>query len=132
MDKTITKTLTGAVAATTLGLGVTTVYGDETAVLASSTTELKSVQKTDTGTEDKRNVVTQEQVKDAKDKLDSSIESVTEAQGEADQAQEGVNQAQGEVEQAQEGVKKAQQKKMMLHLKTLLIKNVLLLHLRNV
>lgn len=111
MDKTITKTLTGAVAATTLGLGVTTVYGDETAVLASSTTELKSVQKTDTGTEDKRNVVTQEQVKDAKDKLDSSIESVTEAQGEADQAQEGVNQAQGEVEQAQEGVKKAQQKK---------------------
>ena len=104
MDKTITKTLTGAVAATTLGLGVTTVYGDETAVLPSSTTELKSVRKTDTGTENKGNVVTQEQVKEAQDHLNSSIESVKHAQGEVDQAQ-------GEVDQAQEGVKKAQQKK---------------------
>ena len=109
MDKTITKTLTGAVAATALGLGVTTVYGDETAVLPSSTTELKSIQKT--GTENKGNVVTQEQVKQAQDNLNSSIESVKQAQGEVDQAQEGVNQAQGEVEQAQEVVKKAQQKK---------------------
>ena len=97
MDKTITKTLTGTVAAATLGLGVTTVYGDETAVLPSSTTELKSVQKTDTGTENKGNVVTQKQVKEAQDNLNSSIESV--------------NQAKGEVDQAQEGVKKAQQKK---------------------
>ena len=111
MDKTITKTLTGAVAATTLGLGVTTVYGDETAVLPSSTTELKSVQKTDIGKENKGNVVTQEQVKVAQDNLNSSIESVKQAQGEVDQAQEGVNQAQGEVDQAQEGVNQAQQKK---------------------
>ena len=101
MKKTVQLTVGGA-AVIGFGLASTIGHADETPVVTAPT-ELQSFTSEASGI-----IVTQEQVKDAKNKLDTSTQAVDEAQAKKDRAQSEKDEAQSEKDNAQSEVDKAQ------------------------
>lgn len=101
MKKTVQLTVGGA-AVIGFGLVSTIGHADETPVVTAPT-ELQSFTSEASGI-----IVTQEQVKDAKNKLDTSIQAVDEAQAKKDRAQSDKDKAQFEKGKAQSEVDEAQ------------------------
>ena len=101
MKKAVQLTVGGA-AAIGFGLASTIGHADETPVVTAPT-ELQSFTSEASGI-----IVTQEQVKDAKNKLDTSTQAVDEAQAKKDRAQSEKDEAQSEKDNAQSEVDKAQ------------------------
>lgn len=101
MKKTVQLTVGGA-AAIGFGLASTIGHADETPVVTAPT-ELQSFTSEASGI-----IVTQEQVKDAKNKLDTSTQAVDDAQAKKDRAQSEKDEAQSEKDNAQSEVDKAQ------------------------
>ena len=101
MKKTVQLTV-GGTAVIGFGLASTIGHADETPVVTAPT-ELQSFTSEASGI-----IVTQEQVKDAKNKLDTSTQAVDEAQAKKDRAQSEKDEAQSEKDNAQSEVDKAQ------------------------
>lgn len=101
MKKTVQLTVGGA-AVIGFGLASTIGHADEAPVVTAPT-ELQSFTSEASGI-----IVTQEQVKDAKNKLDTSTQAVDEAQAKKDRAQSEKDEAQSEKDNAQSEVDKAQ------------------------
>ena len=101
MKKAVQLTVGGA-AAIGFGLASTIGHADETPVVTAPT-ELQSFTSEASGI-----IVTQEQVKDAKNKLDTSTQAVDDAQAKKDRAQSEKDEAQSEKDNAQSEVDKAQ------------------------
>ena len=101
MKKTVQLTVGGA-AVIGFGLASTIGHADETPVVTAPT-ELQSFTSEASGI-----IVTQEQVKDTKNKLDTSTQAVDEAQAKKDRAQSEKDEAQSEKDNAQSEVDKAQ------------------------
>ena len=101
MKKTVQLTVGGA-AVIGFGLASTIGHADETPVVTAPT-ELQSFTSEASGI-----IVTQEQVTDAKNKLDTSTQAVDEAQAKKDRAQSEKDEAQSEKDNAQSEVDKAQ------------------------
>ena len=101
MKKTVQLTVGGA-AAIGFGLASTIGHADETPVVTAPT-ELQSFTSEASGI-----IVTQEQVKDAKNKLDTSTQAVDDAKAKKDRAQSEKDEAQSEKDNAQSEVDKAQ------------------------
>ena len=101
MKKTVQLTV-GGTAVIGFGLASTIGHADEIPVVTAPT-ELQSFTSEASGI-----IVTQEQVKDAKNKLDTSTQAVDEAQAKKDRAQSEKDEAQSEKDNAQSEVDKAQ------------------------
>lgn len=101
MKKAVQLTVGGA-AAIGFGLASTIGHADETPVVTAPT-ELQSFTSEASGI-----IVTQEQVKDAKNKLDTSTQAVDDAQAKKDRAQSEKDEAQSEKDNAQSEVDKVQ------------------------
>ena len=102
MKKTVQLTV-GGTAVIGFGLASTIGHADEIPVVTAPT-ELQSFTSEASGI-----IVTQEQVKDAKNKLDTSTQAVDEAQAKKDRAQSEKDEAQSEKDNAQSEVDKAQE-----------------------